>query len=76
MSSIVPTNDNARSKRRGYRLATVVAAAAVIAGGVALPASAATATTGSVSHVELVNKHKHKFCKKHPNHPSARSTAT
>ncbi|MFJ2595627.1 hypothetical protein ACIO3M_22185, partial [Streptomyces erythrochromogenes] len=77
MTSIVSTSDNARPKRRGFRLATTVAAAAVIAGGVVLPASAATAsTTGSVSHVELANGHKGKHCSKHPWHAECRKQGT
>lgn len=43
MNRKIRTNNVARPNRRGFRLATLVASAAVITGGIALPASAAVA---------------------------------
>ncbi|MFD2119458.1 hypothetical protein ACFSNO_07640 [Streptomyces cirratus] len=44
MNRKIRTNNVARPNRRGFRLATLVASAAVITGGIALPASAAVAS--------------------------------
>jgi hypothetical protein len=56
-----PIHDGTRPKRRGLRLATVAASAAVVAGGVIVPASAAVAApmpaSPGVSHVDSYGKH-------------------
>ncbi|WP_147474115.1 hypothetical protein [Streptomyces sp. NBC_00271] len=55
------TRDGTRPKRRSLRLATVAASAAVVAGGVIVPASAAVAApmpaSPVVSHVDSHGKH-------------------
>src|SRR4051794_5940856 len=43
MNRKIRTNNVARPTRRGFRLATLIASAAVVTGGIALPASAAVA---------------------------------
>ncbi|MGW7194299.1 hypothetical protein ACWGIP_35010, partial [Streptomyces sp. NPDC054838] len=43
MTRKIRTNNVARANRRGFRLATLFASAAVITGGIALPASSAMA---------------------------------
>lgn len=51
MTRIFHTHSDVRSKRRGFRLATLAASAAVITGGIVLPASAAMAAPMPAAHV-------------------------
>ncbi|MFE7776245.1 hypothetical protein ACFU5O_20610 [Streptomyces sp. NPDC057445] len=57
MTRNVHINDNARPKRRRFRLATVLASAAVIGGGVLFPATAMAAPKPAAPVVSLAGHH-------------------